>query len=294
MKNPFVGLRPFQETESHLFFGRDREKKVLVNLILTLPVLIVYARSGTGKSSILNAGVGPELVAEGTQFPIFIGTDQSDVAASARRALAESGWSFEGNGSLRDMLHQHWLQTDKRAVIVLDQFEERLNSGIDHAELYASIAHLANENSDAACIVISIREDYLGALEPLMRRVPNLLTASYRVPPLSREALQKAIYGPLSIGENPQADKALASATIDDLHQRDGQAHLPGEQAFEPGYFQIVWSTLWEKALQDDRARLTLSLYKSLGGASSLLRGFTTERLGALEPAEAHLFWAMS
>lgn len=294
MKNPFVGLRPFELSEGHLFFGRQKEVGVLINHILTLPVLIVYARSGTGKSSLLNAGIGPHLAKDDSQVPIYIETTQSDVTAAVREGLRRSGWRGQKDLSLRGMLNQHWLETDKRAVVIIDQFEERLNNGMDHTDLYSAISRMVNENSDAACIVVSIREDYLGMLEPLMRRVPGLLTASYRIPPLSREALEQAIYGPVGSESSVAVDPGLVAATLEDLHQSENSSGIPGQQVFEPGYFQIVWSTLWEKGRQSGRTKLTVKLYRQLGGASEILKNFTTERLGALEPAEAHMFWAMS
>jgi hypothetical protein len=294
MTNPFVGLRPFALSEGHLFFGREREIGVVLNLIATLPVLIVYARSGTGKSSLLNAGVGPELVKDPTQVPIYVDTTVTDIAGVVRAELSRSGWAADDSISLHATLQRHWTDTDKRTVIILDQFEERLNSGMEHSELYAAIARLVNESSDAACVVISIREDYLGELEPLIRTVPSLLNASYRVPTLSREALEAAIYGPLLYDENTTVENALVDVTIKDLHQRQDQSGLPGEQAFEPGYFQIVWSTLWESGHESRHGRLTVGLYRDLGGSATILKSFTTARLGELEPAEAQLFWAMS
>jgi hypothetical protein len=294
MTNPFVGLRPFEASEGHLFFGREREVGVLVNLVSTLPVLIIYARSGTGKSSLLNAGIGPRLADDPTQTPVFIGTNDADVASSARRELMKSGWKCDEGIALHVVLTRYWAETDKRAVVILDQFEERLNSGIEHSDLYSTIARLVNEGSDAACIVISIREDYIGGLEPLMRKVPSLLNASYRVPPLSRPALEQAIYGPLQYDEATTVEDKLVETTIIDLHQNQDQSQLASEQAFEPGYFQIVWSTLWEKGQRSRRNKLTVGLYHNLGGASTILKTFTTVRLDTLEPAEAHLFWAMS
>jgi len=295
-------LRPFEVSEEHLFFGREREVNVLLNLISTLPVLIIYARSGTGKSSLLNAGVAPLLAGDPAQAPVFVSTTEADIAASVRGELMNSvrddpinsEWACEEGLALHEVLHRFWAATDKRPVIILDQFEERLNSGMKHSDLYSAIARLVNEGSDAACVVLSIREDYLGGLEPLMRRVPSLLNASYRVPPLSRLALEQAIYGPLKHDETTTVENALVERTMLDLHERQDQTQLASEQAFEPGYFQIVWSTLWEKGQRSTKNRLTVKLYRDLGGASAILKNFTTVRLGALEPAEAHLFWAMS
>ena len=54
---PFVGARPFNRGETGFFFGRDREAHDLRSLIIAHPVVLLYATSGAGKTSLLNAGV---------------------------------------------------------------------------------------------------------------------------------------------------------------------------------------------------------------------------------------------
>jgi tetratricopeptide (TPR) repeat protein len=60
-KNPFVGPRPFDRAHRSLFFGRESELSELVSLILSSPVVLLYAPSGAGKSSLINAAVIPAL-----------------------------------------------------------------------------------------------------------------------------------------------------------------------------------------------------------------------------------------
>src|SRR6185436_19463030 len=64
---PYIGSRYFERTEEDRkrFFGRDREIDELVGLVLAHNVVLVYAASGAGKTSLLNAGVFPKLVEEG-------------------------------------------------------------------------------------------------------------------------------------------------------------------------------------------------------------------------------------
>ena len=69
--NPYVGPRPFKEDEEKLFFGRDQESLSLLSLIITEPLLLFYAQSGAGKSSLLNTKIVPNLRREGfTVLPI--------------------------------------------------------------------------------------------------------------------------------------------------------------------------------------------------------------------------------
>src|SRR4051795_8230121 len=56
-ENPYVGPRPFEAGDAGLFFGRDGEINDLVALIVSNQVVLLYAASGAGKSSLVNAAV---------------------------------------------------------------------------------------------------------------------------------------------------------------------------------------------------------------------------------------------
>ena len=64
--NPYVGPRAFQENEREFFFGRDEETAILEGLVMTRRVALFFAQSGAGKSSLLRAGLIPELTRQQT------------------------------------------------------------------------------------------------------------------------------------------------------------------------------------------------------------------------------------
>src|SRR5215203_471756 len=57
----FIGLQSYTEAQAGNFFGRDREIETLVKLVESNTLTIVFGKSGTGKTSLLNAGVFPKL-----------------------------------------------------------------------------------------------------------------------------------------------------------------------------------------------------------------------------------------
>ncbi len=63
--NPYVGPRPYEREDRQNFFGRRRETRDLTALIMAERVVLFYAPSGAGKTSLLNAKVIPTLEAEG-------------------------------------------------------------------------------------------------------------------------------------------------------------------------------------------------------------------------------------
>ena len=59
--NPYIGPRPFEEKDSENFFGRSREIRELTSLVIAHRVVLFYAQSGAGKTSLLQAGLVPRL-----------------------------------------------------------------------------------------------------------------------------------------------------------------------------------------------------------------------------------------
>jgi hypothetical protein len=69
VKNPYVGPPPFERGDRGRFFGRDGETQELVSLIIAHRNIVLYAESGAGKTSLLNAQVVPFL--EDEQFEVL-------------------------------------------------------------------------------------------------------------------------------------------------------------------------------------------------------------------------------
>ena len=71
LTNPYVGPRTFTSAERGLFFGRDAEARELLSLVVSQRLVLFYAQSGAGKSSLLNARLVPDLAEQGfTVLPI--------------------------------------------------------------------------------------------------------------------------------------------------------------------------------------------------------------------------------
>ena len=59
--NPYVGPQTFQESQGHLFFGRELETRDLLSQVISGRLTLFYAQSGAGKSSLLNTRIVPTL-----------------------------------------------------------------------------------------------------------------------------------------------------------------------------------------------------------------------------------------
>ena len=76
---PYKFLDPFEPEDRARFFGRDREIKILLADIVTTRLVVLFARTGTGKTSLINAGVRP-LLHERGYVTFFIRVDADPVS----------------------------------------------------------------------------------------------------------------------------------------------------------------------------------------------------------------------
>ncbi len=150
----WLGLKPYEESDSDLFFGRDIESEQFYRMVTRKTLTTIFAPSGTGKTSLLRAGVFPKLRKEGF-FPIWLRLDHSvagvDHSKWLRDHLEEAAKSQELeigsivspqtneiDETLWEYLHrvELWDQDNHliTPVIVLDQFEEIFSVGKNKPE----------------------------------------------------------------------------------------------------------------------------------------------------------------
>ena len=140
--HPWPGLATYEEDAQAYFFGREHETQALVRQIRMAPLTVLYGRSGLGKSSLLKAGVFPQLRAQ-CYLPVYLRLtyganariDPVDQIAErlAEEIAAAAGLDGPGRGPTETLWH--WLHrkefelwsADNRLwtpVLVFDQFEE--------------------------------------------------------------------------------------------------------------------------------------------------------------------------
>ena len=68
----YPGVTPFSTEQAHIFFGRNQDTDELYRLIRREPLVVLYGKSGLGKSSLLNAGIIPRSLQEGEFRPVVV------------------------------------------------------------------------------------------------------------------------------------------------------------------------------------------------------------------------------
>ena len=230
--NPYPGLRPFRESEAHLFFGRSAHvDEVLAELDRSRFVAVMGA-SASGKSSLVYAGVLPALhggfspragsrwrvaslrpganpihhLARALAVPGVLGVEEPDpvfAAAQVEATLRRSGLG------LVDAARQSTELSDGRLLVVVDQFEELFRfentdgrTGLgDDADPFVQLLITAAEDDRAPVdVIITMRSDFLGDCSRL-RDLPEAVNHGlYLVPRLTRSQLAEAITGPAAVG----------------------------------------------------------------------------------------------
>ena len=201
-ENPWPGLDPFDEADRAYFHGRAAESGELVRLVRRELLTVLFGRSGLGKTSLLKAGLFPEL-RDDDALPVYVRLDHAEGAPAlreqifrelhaecaaarvqaARPAGDESLWSFFHR---RDA--EFWSDRNRPVtpVLVLDQFEEIFTLGEESEEARVrSAAFLAElgdlvENRPPAAVQQELEADPTAARRFDFKRAPVKLVLSFR------------------------------------------------------------------------------------------------------------------
>ncbi len=172
----YPGLKPFDRNQSAVFHGRREDAQRLTNLIVRERLVVLFAKSGIGKTSMLQAGVAPQL--EDQDFlPIFLRADKTDapLADTLGEILTKSPQvgHRDATGERVGLRQTLWEQMKRlefdlnglpaTPVLVFDQFEEVFtlaHSEESRRQFLLELADLANEAMPEA-----VRADLLAGLQ---------------------------------------------------------------------------------------------------------------------------------
>jgi hypothetical protein len=254
MTNPFRGLLPFEEKDSGLFFGRDQEIRDVAARLDQRRLLAVTGTSGSGKSSLVRAGVIPMLKAGlvprlGTTVRVAIMKPRGGPLAELQRALSQALGRNVDAETLRRTTYglvdaAKPLGPEESLLLLVDQFEEIFQYRKEHlaedagaqTDRFVALLLRAAEQTDVPIhVVLTMRSDYLGACA-VFRGLPEALNdGHYLVPRMTRGQLQEAIEGPIELA-GAHIAHPLVQRLLNDAG--DGPDQLP--------VLQHVLMRLWE------------------------------------------------
>ncbi len=307
----YPGSAPFQDS-SHdrlIFFGRGHEEKLLFHKILAEDLLVLFGKSGMGKTSLLNAGLMQPL-RENDYIPLPIRLNNADtdplqtLYAEIADIVEQKGIEYKA-GDKQSLWRffsttEFWTPNDTllTPVLILDQFEEffTIHSSESRNAFISQLAELTRNRAPKAVkqslttegsrshtdafpetkIIIAIREDYLGQLEEMSREIPGILQNRYRLPPLNRERAKKAIIEPAKL-ENDRIHSTAFSykpeaveAMLDFLCRRRKRGEIIVSDEVESFQLQLLCSHIEDKLISGSAKRIVEK--DDLGGEAGMKR----------------------
>lgn len=225
--NPFPGLRPFQKSEANLFFGREKHIKEILRKLETYRFVSIVGNSGSGKSSLVRAGVLPQIEHDkNTAWKICIIRPGKNPVEELCMALFDSTLFGSANETERskqlkeavEILNKnklgivqavrHLLPEGKRLLILVDQFEElfRFNTinveqnGNNFASHFVDLLLGAVGQKEVPIyVMMTVRSDFLGDCEQFMGLPEAINDGQFLIPRMNREELQSSITGPVDL-----------------------------------------------------------------------------------------------
>ena len=277
---PFQGLQYFGEADAGRFFGREQLPARLIGRLHRTSFLAVIGASGSGKSSLVRAGVIPSLragerLADGALPPkdsgnwgIKIFTPGSRPIESLASTILFDAESLTAGSNLSDELLdspqnfplavRQFLASHSKShlLLVIDQFEELFTQSRRPDEVNAFIECItAGAQPDVSLpltVVIILRADYyaqvaqLDTLRELVSQHQEFIGA------MNRDELIRAIDQPLALG-SWQIQEGLIEVILDDV-------------GYEPGALPLLSHALLETWKRRRGRTLTLSGYREAGG----------------------------
>lgn len=249
--NPYPGPRSFQEEDGAHFSGRDREARELLALVASRRAVLLHSPSGAGKTSLIQARLVPDLrKRRGTAVLPVARVGGQTMAGAANVFVANAlQWLFDLDAeeaagfSLADGLARaldSLPDSTGRICLVFDQFEEVFTGP---AELYAQREDFfrqlrgALDRQPRLSLVLSMREDFVAALEPYLPFLPDRLSTRMRLDLLDEKAAGEAVSGPVK--DICPFTAEARDYLIDNLRQ--------GGPYVEPILLQVVCRRLWER-----------------------------------------------
>jgi conflict system STAND superfamily ATPase len=291
---PFPGLRPYEARDHHWFFGREDQCLSLYRLLDRGRLVAVVGSSGSGKSSMVKAGLLPVLEGETTggrprwrcwemrpgDTPLgrladtlaghcASGGDESAAFVQGGRRQRLGFLLRSSSFGLLDTLGEVGLADGTTPLLLVDQFEElfrfadlpgtEVERSVRRQEAAAFVQLLLEATRAASSrlrVVLTLRSDYLGDCSRF-HGLPEAVTASqFLVPSLTRDQREQVIRRPIEKAEGTITDELVERLLSDSTEELD---QLP--------VLQHALMRTWNES----RGRLRGEDYERVGGVAAAI-----------------------
>ena len=277
---PFKGLNFFEEADADLFFGREKLTAQMLGLVedcfedqtTGYRLVTVIGASGSGKSSVVRAGLVPALKSEGHSFPgsIVVLTPTARPLEALALALTAGNGSLAGTADLMDDLARDprslhlaaarlAYQNGASLLLIVDQFEELFSQCRDEDAREAFVDNLlyAAQMPGALAVIVALRADFYAQCAPYENLRQALCARQLYIGAMGPEEMRLAVTEPARQG------KWSFEPGLVGLLLRDA-----GE---EPGALPLLSHALLETWKHRSGRTMTLAGYQEAGGVQGAI-----------------------
>ncbi|KAM3108453.1 nSTAND1 domain-containing NTPase [Phormidesmis sp. 146-33] len=287
---PYQGLSAFQEENAEFFFGREafiedvvREdggvRQGLVSAVKTKPLVAVVGASGSGKSSLVFAGLLPRLAQETGWLICKLRPGYPDKRSFHNLAAALLSLKApepnadplvllshrakalrDGTVTLQDVVAEilRYTPTTRCLLLVIDQFEELFTlCAEEERQSLIDVLLVGVKDVPGLKIVLTLRADFCGQAYAYRPLADALHEADLKLGPMNREELRSAIVQP-AVKVGMQLEAGLVDRILDDVGREPGSLPL----------LEFALTQLWAK---QKRGQLTHEAYSEIGGVARAL-----------------------
>ncbi|HEX2620401.1 MAG TPA: SUMF1/EgtB/PvdO family nonheme iron enzyme [Phototrophicaceae bacterium] len=297
-RNPYKGLNPFREQDRSDFFGREKFVDTLLRALDTATtgdhLLAIVGPSGSGKSSVVMAGILPKLRSgslSGSQNWIYLDsivpgkdplealqmTFASAMPKRSHRTILDDLTDADGRG-LHLMAGQIAPQANQYVVLFIDQFEELFIQTTDEEKRKQFVSLLVNAITEPVgklLVILTLRADFYDRPMKSYPELATLIQNHQPVLPMTLDDLRAVLERPAAL---PDTQLVFEDGLIGDIlfELRNQAAGLP--------LLQFTLDKLFDRR---NGQTLTLAAYNAIGGVRGALAKHAGETYKKL-PSEAH------
>jgi len=297
---PYIGLRPFRRVENHLFFGRDAQTERLKKKLERKHFIAVTGVSGSGKSSLIYAGLIPDLIKGDNQSGIYWRTaitrpknqpfENLAIDLLDDRAIKEEILKLFGNGFTESEI-TNFLTNDLKLssgglqelftskgvsinlpqgtnlLLIVDQFEELFRFDKFNDESSEEITKfidflLESKKHPNIYIIITIRSEFIGYCGFFYELSEAINEGLFVIPRLNYNQIEEAIEKPIKVCGG-EIERPLVTLLLSDVEEN--RDYLP--------LMQHILAYMWDRSEKKGKEsiELTLADYEELGGLQNAL-----------------------
>lgn len=292
--SPFKFLDSYQQSDSDVFFGREKEIHDLYSSLSGVKHLLVYGPSGSGKTSLIECGLRNQF-SDADWFALTIRRGNNINAAvfdTINRALKNK---IDINGTTKlpadktiefgQAIELLFAERYQPVYLLFDQFEELLISGgEEEKKMFFTLLNKLIRNKVPCRILLIMREEFIGHLSEFEPLCPSIFIHRFRVEKMGHKNVEEVLQHIL------EAPRYKQYFTVDDVHTLTESilSKLPDKKKeIELAHVQVFLAELWDRANANKNADqlplFTASLIKDTDDLEGVLESFLKKQMIELE-----------